>query len=783
MGVRQRAPVSVQTGSVAALGLVAALSAAWFAVNLHGRVGPVWLLWVGPPVAGLIAAMVSLRVGLLPPLRGKLGQFWAGMAVAQVCLATAAVFQARSALRDPTGLAQELDTETVLANAVGMLVVVVGLLRLPAARQITRAAVLRFAADAGIVVVTAGTFVWYFLVHGPSAAPPPERSGLGESNMPLLILLVLGSLSIMAFAKVAFLGAGGLDRRALRLTIVGAAITASGGAFVPLFGPQPHLDPSQATVPVMMLFMAVGAGSQERAARRPEGPVVAAVRRRPFSLLPYVAVVATDVLLLVTVGQREAELPVAIAAVALTAIVVVRQISAFYENAGLLRQVDATLLDVREAQRRLAHQATHDSLTGLVNRMAFEERVLDAAAGDVPFIVGLVDLDDFKAVNDRLGHHVGDLLLVEVAGRLRAEVRGDDVVARLGGDEFAILAHAEPEDAAAIVERLCAALDRPIRVSGHDLLVRSSAGYADGSPDADPGELLRRADLAMYAAKEAGKGRGIRYDTALNHRAESDAQMGAELRLALDRGEFHLVYQPVVSLPDGVAMGVEALVRWRHPQGRTVPPDVFIAAAERTGLIVPLGRWILYEACRQGAAWLHEQGDGREWAVGVNISARQLREPGFADEIAAAMTATGLPAHRLIVEVTETAVFDNGPAVEALAAVSALGVRIALDDFGTGHSSLGLLRTCPVDILKVDKSFIGTITNGGGEAVVATAMIQIAEGLGLQAVAEGVETAEQAAKLVELGYRIGQGYLFDRPLPPVEAGTRLAVSAPLAVHR
>ncbi|GIJ48925.1 hypothetical protein Val02_58110 [Virgisporangium aliadipatigenens] len=784
MDVRQRGRLTLVDGSVVALAVVSALASAWFVANATGPVGPVWLLWAGPPLAAVIGAVPCLVVARLPELPGRLGQFWLAMALAQVAIGAATVYQAVDAMRVPVGEPHPLGPGTVVLNMVAMVAVIVGLFRLPAAREVTRASVLRFTADAGIVIITVGTFIWYLLEHVLKPADASrEPTNFGQSDAPVLILMVLGGLSVMAILKLALVGAGGLDPRALRLIVIGAAIASSGALVGPMFEPQPHLDPTQVNMPVLLLFMTLAARTQLRTAISAAGPVAPVGPRRPFSLLPYLAVAATDGLLLYTVARAEAELPVAVAAVVLTVIVVVRQISAFYENAGLLRQVDATLLDVREAQRRLVHQASHDYLTGLANRVAFEERVLDAAAGDVPFIVGLVDLDDFKAVNDRLGHHVGDQLLVEVAGRLRAEVRGGDVVARLGGDEFAILAFAEREAAAAIVERLGAALDRPIRVAGHDLLVRASTGYADGARDAEPGELLRRADVAMYAAKESGKGRGVRYDPRLNHRAESDAQTGAELRIALDRGEFHLLYQPVVGLPGGEPLGAEALVRWRHPLGHLVAPDQFIGVAERTGLIVPLGRWILREACRQAAEWLREHGAAREWAVGVNISARQLREPGFAAEVADALRAVELPAERLVVEVTETAVFDNGPAVEALAAVSALGVRIALDDFGTGHSSLGLLRTCPVDILKVDKSFIATITNGGGEAVVANAMIQIAEGLGLQAVAEGVETEEQAAMLARMGYRIGQGYLFDRPLPAAEAGRRLAVPVTAGVHR
>jgi EAL domain-containing protein (putative c-di-GMP-specific phosphodiesterase class I) len=277
----------------------------------------------------------------------------------------------------------------------------------------------------------------------------------------------------------------------------------------------------------------------------------------------------------------------------------------------------------------------------------------------------------------------------------------------------------------------------------------------------------------MYAAKERGKGRYAVYDAALEQHEAADAQLGAELRAGIDRGELSLVYQPIVRLPDGGWTAVEALVRWKHPERGMVPPDVFIPIAERTGLIVPLGDWILRTACQQAADWLATYGPEAPGEIGVNVSARQLREPGFADDVVRALAETQLAPGRLMVEVTETAVFEGGVALETLRAVANLGVGVALDDFGTGHSSLGLLRTCPADTLKVDKSFVDGISGATEEAVIATAMIQITNGLHLQAIAEGVETAEQAATLHRLGYRFAQGYHFSRPLNAEQISARL----------
>jgi EAL domain-containing protein (putative c-di-GMP-specific phosphodiesterase class I) len=251
----------------------------------------------------------------------------------------------------------------------------------------------------------------------------------------------------------------------------------------------------------------------------------------------------------------------------------------------------------------------------------------------------------------------------------------------------------------------------------------------------------------------------------MDQRSAEQSRLAADLRVALDTDQLYLVYQPIVTMPDGELAGVEALVRWTHPVRGAIPPGVFIPAAEGTGLIVPLGAWILAEACAQAMRWRSTLGAAAPRTVSVNVSARQLREDGFAAEVGEVLRRTGLPPEALTVEVTETAVFDGGQALNELRAIAALGVRIALDDFGTGHSSLGLLRTCPADIIKIDKSFVDDVTSLGQEAVVVAALIQICDGMGLRAVAEGVETAEQASELHRLGYRYAQGYYFARPMP------------------
>ncbi|MGI5239405.1 putative bifunctional diguanylate cyclase/phosphodiesterase [Dactylosporangium sp. CA-139066] len=413
--------------------------------------------------------------------------------------------------------------------------------------------------------------------------------------------------------------------------------------------------------------------------------------------------------------------------------------------------------------RRVRTLALRDELTGLANRRALEARIRAELRGGPCAQVALIDLDDFKGVNDRLGHDVGDRLLAAVAQRLRRVVRPGDTVARLGGDEFAVLM---PRTSAGVADRIAAgivaSLEQPLTAGPHRLLMRASIGVAGTDAAGDPFEPLRRADVAMYAAKVNG-GRQLRYTPALDARAGEHAELGAQLRTGLDDGQFFLVYQPIVELPAGRVAAVEALVRWRHPQRGLVNPAEFIPVAEHNGLIVEIGAWILREACARMQAWRAELGAAAPGRVSVNVSARQLSEPTFPSFVASVLHDSALPAACLTVEVTETAVFDSETALDALRAVKALGVRIALDDFGTGHSSLGLLRTAPVDVLKVDKSFVDDVAQPGDQAVIATALIDVSNHLRLTAIAEGVETREQAEALYRMGYRYVQGFLFGRP--------------------
>ncbi|BBH70057.1 hypothetical protein ACTI_67420 [Actinoplanes sp. OR16] len=426
---------------------------------------------------------------------------------------------------------------------------------------------------------------------------------------------------------------------------------------------------------------------------------------------------------------------------------------------------------VRGQAAELRHIVMHDDLTGLPNRRRFDQLL---AASAHPWVV-FVGLDGLKNINDELGRPVGDRVLAVLAGRIAISAAAPGRIAvsaaaagriavsaaaaaRIGDDEFAVLLPTAA-DAALTAERLAASLAEPVTAGDHELLVGAAIGVAGA---ADPVEVLRRAEAAMHAAKETGE--PCRTWTAdLDERAGEHARLGAELRAALDAGQFQVVYQPIVAVPEGRIAAVEALVRWHHPQRGTVSPALFIPVAEHNGLIIELGAWILRTACERMARWRADLGDAAPDRVSVNVSARQLARPGFSRTVTEALDLAGLPPECLTVEVTETAVFGGGQAVTALHELRAAGVRIALDDFGTGHSSLGLLHTVPVDVLKVDKSFVDDITSAGRHQVIARALIQVTDGLGLTAVAEGVETAEQAEVLYALGYRLLQGYYYGRP--------------------
>ena len=436
----------------------------------------------------------------------------------------------------------------------------------------------------------------------------------------------------------------------------------------------------------------------------------------------------------------------------------------------------------RFAEDELSWQANHDALTGLPNRELFLARLSGSLGSEGRVAVLLVDLDDFKVVNDSLGHGAGDRLLSGVAERLCRVLRPGDVIARFGGDEFTVLLPGITSEAYAlgVARRLAEALREPLVLDGERRYVTASVGVSFSAPsEHDPHALLRDGDAAMYRAKEMGKSRCEVFDDSMRERAMERLELESGLRHALDDGELHLVYQPLVTLDDGRISGVEALLRWDHPIFGVVAPLRFISLAERNGLIIPIGAWVLREACRQLAAW----GDDA-LSVSVNVSARQLGSTDLVDVVRAALEDSGIAPRRLCLEITETAMMaDPGAIGETLSALKALGVRLAVDDFGVGHASLRQLRALlPVDTLKIDTSFVDGITDDADDAAIVEGVVRLAHSLGLQAVAEGVETAEQVAMLRAFSCQTGQGYHFARPAGP-DAIARMLSAAPAAPRR
>jgi diguanylate cyclase (GGDEF)-like protein len=641
-------------------------------------------------------------------------------------------------------------------HGAAIVLIIYALIRLPLGKQ-SRGEILRVFLDAGTVMLACAVFAWHFSTR--YAVHDGDTRVIYAS----LALTVLALLAVFAVAKVALTShASYLDRGALRMIGAATLIGALGPALRPLVEPvDPHLYPEMVGMSVVYFCGALAAERQRRADHGPRRGVRPAPRRS-FSPLPYLAIAAVDALLLAVTlpaGVPDREV-VVISAVVLTMVVVLRQITAFLDNGRLLRRLD--------------HGATHDALTQLPNRVLFHERLQKAltASGEHAVSVALIDLDDFKIVNDTLGHEVGDLLLISVAQRLNACLRVEDTVARLGGDEFVVvLDGADPAAAELAAERMMAALAEPVVADGHELPIRASIGIADGRSGDDPSLLLRRADIAMYAAKLIPGTAFLHYVPSMAQAGADQASLGADLREALEEDQLFLLYQPIVALDGGRLLGCEALIRWAHPSRGVLPPAAFLPAAERTGLIVPLTRWVLRTALAQLAAWDTAHGAGAPATLNINISPRDLREAGLAPAIAAMLDEFGIEPARITLEITESLPLDPAGAAATVHSLRTLGVRLALDDFGTGHSTLTTLQAVPVDQLKLDMTFTQAAPTGA--APIAAAVRNLAGSLGLHTIAEGVETPDQAAHLHDLGYESAQGFYFAHPMSAEELAVLL----------
>lgn len=458
-----------------------------------------------------------------------------------------------------------------------------------------------------------------------------------------------------------------------------------------------------------------------------------------------------------------------------------------------VRDAQGCVLRIAGSQTDLTHHvALFDQLTGLPSRALFLEQLRRTFSrterqSSYRLAVLFLDCDRFKVVNDSLGHAIGDRLLQAVAQRLEESLRPGDVVARLGGDEFAILLEnlQSHQDAEYVATRINQALARPFNLNGHTVYISVSIGIAFNNVHSQqPEDLLRDADTAMYRAKAAGKSQYAVFEGTMHEQAQRSLQLETDLRRAIETKQFQLFYQPIWSLATNAMTGFEALIRWPHPTRGMILPAEFIPIAEETGLILPIGQWVIQEACRQMNLWKEQFPTVQPFTVSVNLSAKQFSEPNLVEQIQATLNQTGFPPHRLKIEITETMIVENHQvAVQILTQLQALGIQIQVDDFGTGYSSLSVLHNLPLDTLKVDISFVRLLKTDPDNAEIVKVIIKLAQNLGMEAIAEGVETQAQLLQLKTLGCDFAQGYLLAKPLPPLEIERLMAALEPARLNQ
>jgi diguanylate cyclase (GGDEF)-like protein len=761
---REQRAAGARTAGLAPLLVAAAATAAVLVWLLVRHSGDVVAGFVGGPIAILAGVVGCQRIGAMVMLPRPVRGFWRRFAHAGIVLLIASCVSLVYA-NNNAGLSVYVAGPTVL----GVLMAMSAFFYLSLGKR-SPLGWARLLLDGATVAVSGALIFWYVVLdYAPPGVSLATRNAAG-------VVGVAGLLALVLIGTAAMSPEGTVDPLSLRILAVAPAVAVAAATLLIAGGTESRMWLSVLAVPLVGVSMAAAAYRQRLVLGHPVPP--RALRTRSaYDLLPFLAVAATAGLVITvsTEQMTSRQRGVIIGAVLIAGLVVARQLLGLRENKRLVEGAQAQ-------QHQLEKLAMTDPLTGLANRTRFGAVLAERLDAHHPVTVLLIDIDDFKMVNDSMGPALGDQLLYQVAQRLRHNSAVRELPARLGGDEFAVLLSVdEIEDAEDAAARLQQALAEPFSVGEHHLLAHASIGVAIAGQGDSADEVLRNADIAMYAAKAAGKAAWVRFEPRMRQEVVNHARLGSELHNAIIRHELYLVYQPVFDIVTGKLHGVEALVRWKHPVRGLVSPADFIPVAERSGLIVPLGAWVLREACEQFAKWRDEHGHRAIAAINVNVAVRQLREPGFVDEVASVLSETGLLPRNLILEVTESSVADGRQVRETLQALHEMGVRLALDDFGTGHSSLSLLRAFPVDVLKLDKSFVDGIADGEdrGRLAVAAAVAQLAEYLQLSAVAEGIESEAQLIRLRDMGYRLGQGFFMAKPLAAEDAGALMAELAPV----